>query len=152
VARRWDDDSRGHGIADAAQLVPGATELLASFEEPAWVAEHPELHLRPHIEAWCEHDPRVALIDARADDREAYVVELEWLGERGGVGQARAAVFELIGQFAESATYVRQRRVSRNGDAVAAVLQFELGTGEVGADIAFAPHGHTVLINVLGVI
>jgi hypothetical protein len=68
------------------------------------------------------------------------------------VGQARAAVFELIGQFAESATYIRQRRVSRDGDEAPSVLQFEVGTGEVGEEIAFAPHGHTVLIDVFGVI
>jgi hypothetical protein len=28
---RWEGDNRGRGIADAAQLVPGASELVASL-------------------------------------------------------------------------------------------------------------------------
>jgi len=30
-------------------------------------------------------------------------------------------------------------------------LQFEVGTGELGPDARFVPHGHVVLINVVGV-
>ena len=52
--RRWDDDERGHGVADAHQLVAGALELVAAFDERDWVAEDPELHLKPHVDAWCE--------------------------------------------------------------------------------------------------
>jgi hypothetical protein len=83
------------------------------------------------------------LIDARSDERGAYVVDLEWCGPPS-VGQTRAAVFSLIGSFAESATYVRQRRGGNDGGVR---LQFEVGTGEL-ADAAFAPHGHVVVINV----
>jgi hypothetical protein len=61
---RWEGDNRGRGVADAAQLAPGASELVAAFTQPAWVAEQPEIHLRPHIEAWCRRDQRLALIDA----------------------------------------------------------------------------------------
>src|SRR5690349_15761209 len=103
---RWDGDSRGHGVGDAAQLVAGASELVAAFGQSAWVAEQPEHHLRPHLEAWCRRDRRLALIDARTDDAQAYVVDLEWRGAPGSIGQARAAVFCLVGSFAESATYV----------------------------------------------
>ncbi|MBV8733550.1 MAG: hypothetical protein JO120_02095 [Solirubrobacterales bacterium] len=42
MAARWDGDDRGHGIGDAAQLVSGASELVAAFREPSWVAEQPE--------------------------------------------------------------------------------------------------------------
>jgi hypothetical protein len=62
------------------------------------------------------------------------------------VGAARAAVFSLIGSFAESATYVRQRRVA--SDDTSMKLQFEVGTGELAPDARFEPHGHVVLINV----
>jgi hypothetical protein len=55
-------------------------------------------------------------------------------------------VFALIGQFAESATYVRQRRPSNGGGRGS--LQFEVGTGELAPDAAFAPHGHAVAVNV----
>ena len=148
MPRRWDDDQRGHGIADARWLVAGATELLAALAEPDWVAEEPDKHLRPHVEAWCERDQRLALTEAYSDAGGAYVLEVEWQGESSGIGAARAAVFSLIGSFAESASYVRQRRVA--GDA-ASTLRFEVGTGELSSDARFAPHGHTVVINVAGV-
>jgi hypothetical protein len=143
---RWDGDNRGHGIGDAAQLVSGASELVAAFTEPAWVAEQPELHLLPHVEAWCEQDQRLALINAHADDANAFILDCEWRGEQGSVGAARSAVFSLVGSFAESATYVRQRRTDSR------TLQFEVGTGELAPETRFAPHGHVVVINVAGVI
>ena len=150
MAIRWEGDSRGLGIGDAVQLVSGASELVAAFSQSAWVAEQPELHLLPHVEAWCERDQRLALVDAHTDDTGAYILDCEWRGATGSVGEARAAVFSLIGSFAESATYVRQRRVANNGDG--AKLQFEVGTGELAPDTRFVPHGHVVVINVAGVL
>ena len=149
---RWDGDTRGHGVGDATQLIPGASELLAAFMEPAWVAEQPEVHLRPHVETWCERDQRLALTDAYTNDVGAYILDLEWRGGSAGIGEARAAVFALIGAFAESATYVRQRRVASDGDGSAMKLQFEVGTGELAADARFDPHGHVVVINLAGVL
>lgn len=148
---RWDGDDRGRGVADAAQLVPGASELVAAFTQPEWVAEQPEIHLRPHVEAWCRRDQRLALIDAHTDDRYAYVLDLAWCGASAGVGEVRAAVFALIGSFAESATYVRQRRVMSGGGDSTMKLQFEVGTGEL-ADARFDTHGHVVMIDVAGVL
>jgi hypothetical protein len=77
---------------------------------------------------------------------------LEWRDATGSVGAARAAVFSLIGSFAESATYVRQRRVAVDGDGSAMRLKFEVGTGELDPNARFEPHGHVVLINVDGVL
>ena len=148
----WDEDERGHGVGDAAQLVAGAGELVAAFSQSEWVAEQPEIHLRPHLDAWCQRDQRLALIGAHSDDKGAYVVDLEWRGAIGSVGEARAAVFSLVGSFAESATYVRQRRVSRHGDGSVMKLRFEVGTGELAPDTRFAPHGHVVVISVAGVL
>jgi len=141
---RWEDDDRGRGVADAGQLVPGVEQLLAAFKEPDWVAEQPEAHLLPHVEEWCRNDARLALTSASADERESYLLGLRWTGELAGVGLARAAVFSLIGSFAESATYVRQRRIGDDR------LRFEVGTGEVAPDARFQPHGHTVVIDVAG--
>ena len=152
MATRWDGDDRGLGVGDALQLVSGASELVASFRQPAWVAEEPELHLLPHIEAWCERDPRLALVNAYTDDVHAYILDCEWHGEPRSVGQARAAVFSLIGSFAEGATYVRQRRVTRDGGGSTMTLRFEVGTGDLAPDTRFAPHGHVVVINVAGVL
>lgn len=144
---RWDGDARGRGIGDAMQLVPGARELISAFSQRGWVAEEPEVHLRPHVDAWCEHDGRLALRDAHSDDQHAYILELEWRAVSPSVGAVRAAVFSLIGSFAESATYVRQRRVVIDSGVD---LQFEVGTGELGPDARFEPHGHVVVINVAG--
>jgi hypothetical protein len=148
---RWDGDNRGQGIGDATQLVPGASELVDAFSAPAWVAEEPELHLRPHVEAWCERDGRLLLNDSYTDDSSAYVLDIGWRGAPAGVGEARAAVFALIGSFAESATYVRQRRVAGNGTAAAMTLRLEVGTGELAPDSPFEPHGHVVVIKLADV-
>ena len=129
MAARWDGDDRGQGNADAAQLVAGAGELLAAFRQPTWVAEQPEIHLLPHVEAWCETDGRLVLTGAYTEETNAYILDLEWRGTTRSVGGTRAAVFSLIGSFAESATYVRQRRIASNGDGTAMQLQFEVGTG-----------------------
>ena len=144
MARRWDDDERGHGVADARQLVVGAGELVAAFDAPNWVAEDPELHLKPHVDAWLQADGRIGLTRAYTDDRGAFILDLNWLGGPAGPGEVRAAVYALIGQFAEGATYVRQRRDAN--DMPVTRLLFEVGTGEL--DGAFASHGHTVLITV----
>jgi hypothetical protein len=140
---RWEGDERGRGVGDAGELAEGAAELVAAFRQPEWVAEHPEAHLLPHVEAWCRRDQRLGLTGARGDDGGAFVLELDWRGAPGAVGEAREAVFSLVGSFAESATYVRQRRE--------ATLQFEVGTGEL-AGAHFAPHGHVVVITVAGVL
>ena len=153
MSSRWDGDDRGLGVGDALQFVPGGRELIAAFGEPGWVAESPEVHLRPHVEAWCQRDGRLALSSAHTDQSNAYIVDLDWRGASASVGQARAAVFSLIGSFAESATYVRQRRVTHDGDESALrQLRFEVGTGELAPDSRFHPHGHTVVINVTGVL
>jgi hypothetical protein len=150
VTARWDGDDRGEGIGNAARLVPGTGELLAAFGEPTWVAEQPEVHLLPHVTGWIERDPRLAITGANTDAA-AYVLDLEWHGPTGSVGAARAAVYALIGSFAEGATYIRQRRIASDGDRSAVRLQFEVGTGELAPDTGFKPHGHVVLINLTGV-
>jgi hypothetical protein len=152
MPERWEDDDRGQGIGDASRLVSGASDLIAAFRHPGWVAEQAEVHLLPHAESWCQEDPRLALTDAHTDDLGAYVLDLEWNGAPGTVGNARAAVYSLIGSFAESATYIRQRRVASDGGGSTSGLQFEVGTGELAPDARFEPHGHVVVINLTGVL
>jgi len=123
---------------------------VAASDQSEWVAEEPEVHLRPHVEGWCRRDQRRALVGVNTDDSHAYVLDLEWRGANPSVGEARAAVFSLIGSFAESATYVRQRRA--NGEGSTTKLRFEVGTGELAPDARFAPHGHVVVIDVAGVL
>jgi hypothetical protein len=116
------------------------------------VTEQPEIHLRPHVEAWCQRDQRLALTGAYTDDMNTYILDLEWRGASASVGEARAAVFALIGSFAESATYVRQRSVASDGGDFAMKLQFEVGTGELAPETRFDPHGHVVVVNAAGLL
>jgi hypothetical protein len=132
---RWEDDERGEGIADGRALIPGVEELTAALRSDGWVAEEPQAHLLPHFEHACELLPFELRSAASADDG-TYEVQLHWTGDEAGVGAIRAAVFALVGSFAESATFVRQR---------CDPLVFEVATGEL-ADAAFAPHGHTLRI------
>jgi hypothetical protein len=57
---------------------------------------------RPQVEAWCQRDQRLALIGDHTDDTDAHILDLEWRGANHSVGQARAAVFSLIGSFAKA--------------------------------------------------
>ena len=142
AGRRWDDDERGEGVADARAFAHGAEELVDAMRRSNWVAEEPELHLLPHLRSSCESLP-LELVDARVSDDGSFDVELRWTGETDRIGEVRAAVFALVGGFAEVSTYVRQRR---GADAVV----FEVVTGILDAE-RFAPHGHTVRLIVAGV-
>ena len=141
--RRWDDDERGEGVADARAFVHDAEELVDAMRRPNWVAEEPELHLLPHLQRSCASLP-FELVGARVSEDGSYDVELRWPGETDQIGEVRAAVFALVGGFAEVSTYVRQRR---GADAVV----FEVVTGILGEESSFAPHGHAVRLRVAGV-
>lgn len=137
MVRRWDGDERGRGVGDARAYVAGAAELLGAMQADGWVAEAPEAHLLPHLEAVCASLP-FELRGAHAAADGTYEVDLAWRGERPNVGEIRRALYALAGSIAESASYVRQRR-----DGVNADVAFELVTGELG-DGRFAPHGHAL--------
>jgi hypothetical protein len=135
VKRRWDIDERGHGIADARQFADGARELVAAMETTDWVAEEPEAHLLPHIRRTCEGSP-LSLVGAEVAEDGVLVVELRW---EAGDESHRPDVWRVIGSFAESASYLHQW--SENGTDV-----FDVVTGMLAGQTAFAPHGHTVRI------
>ena len=97
-----------------------------------------------------EQDRTLALTATSTKDTDSYFLNFVWHGA-GSVGTAQAAAFSLIGSFAESATYVCQRRVASDGDGSASKLQFEVGTGKLASDARFEPHGHVVVINLAGV-
>ena len=140
---RWDGDDRGEGVADAAAFAGGASELLDAMRHPSWVSEEPELHLLPHVEQAIRTLPFV-LVDASLAADGSFDLQLRSTDDEPRVGNVRAAVFALVGSFAEAATYVRQRRITAaNGET----LLFEIVTGSLG-DGTFAPHGHTVRMTV----
>ena len=51
--RRWDSDERGRGVVSGRSLAANVEELAAAMREEGWVAEEPEIHLVPHLEAAC---------------------------------------------------------------------------------------------------
>jgi hypothetical protein len=143
--RRWDDDERGEGVADASQFADGAAELMTAMRRPNWVAEQPEVHLLPHLEQACESLP-LRLLDARTSDDGAYDVQLGWTGDEAGVGVIRASIFCLLGSIAEPSSYIRQQRTEPVG-ASSAMLMFEVVTGIVD-ETPDRPHGHTLRLSV----
>ena len=140
--RRWEGDERGRGIGDAREFVPGASELIDAMRTPGWVAEEPEAHLLPHLEAACARLP-LELRAFQANEDGTFDVDVAWRGAADGVGVVREAIFALAGSIAESATYLRQRHDEGR-------LIFELVTGTIDADSPFAPHGHIVRLRVGG--
>ena len=142
---RWDGDERGKGVADARALAPGAGELADAMRKPNWVAERPDIHLLPHVERACESLP-LEVAGTRTSADGTFELRLRCTQEEASTGEVRAAVFSLLGSFAETATYVRQRRVDP-ADASGGALLFEIVTGFLPSDTAFVPHGHAVRIS-----
>ena len=142
---RWDGDERGEGVADAAAFASGAVQLVDAMRRPSWVAEEPEVHLFPHVEEACRTLP-FEVVDWFVAAEGSFELRLRWTAQGRRVGQIRAAVFALVGGFAEVATYVRQRRIMATEDGDETLL-FEIVTGILD-DGTFAPHGHTVRITV----
>ena len=63
----------------------------------------------PHVQRSCESLP-LQFVDARASEDGSFEIELGWTGQMQGIATVRAAVFSLVGGFAEVYTYIRQRR------------------------------------------
>src|SRR5262245_50735850 len=145
VGLRWDGDERGEGVADATAFAPAAVELVDAMQLPTWVTEEPERHLLPHIEQACRMLP-FEIEGAGVAAEGSFDVRLRWTEQAPSVGQIRAAVFALVGSFAEVSTYMRQRRIAAMAEEDETLL-FEIVTGILD-DGAFAPHGHTVRITV----
>jgi hypothetical protein len=49
TSRRWSDDARGRGVAEAGASLPAIKELAELAATPDWVAEEPETHLLPGL-------------------------------------------------------------------------------------------------------
>ena len=145
ATRRWDGDERGEGVADAAPFAVGALELVEAMQQAKWVAEQPDVHLQPHLERACRSLP-LQLEEAGSAADGTFEVSVRWTGETPRVADVRAAVFSLVGSFAELATYLRQREIEEeDGDRT---FLFEIVTGFLDSDSQFAPHGHTVRLRV----
>jgi hypothetical protein len=136
-ARRWDTDERRIGAGDARAWRPRIETLSELASTDGWVAEEPELHLLPHLEAAMAVGP-LALSRAETDPDGTFVVDLEWVGDGdANRREIRAAMFILIGSIAESITVIHEEPAEAGG-------QIDVLTGLVGTDSPFATHGHTL--------
>jgi hypothetical protein len=112
------------------------------MREPNWVAEEPEAHLQPHLEAACaDSNSPLALESTRVDEDGSLVLELRWKGAANDKQGARSSAFALIGSVAESASYVRE---GVEDD----VATYDVVTGMLQPDTRFASHGHVLRLRV----
>ena len=137
---RWEGDERGHGTAEASAFADGVRELADLATTPNWVAEDPERHLLPRIREACGADGSffVLLGTATAEDG-TLVIDLRERQVSGSAGLIRANAYTLLGEIAESASYIRQRQDP---------LRFEVVTGTPGSDARFATHGHSLILRI----
>jgi hypothetical protein len=131
--RRWDTDERGTGVRDGMAFAAPVERLLETLARPGWVAEDPDAHLLPHLEATAAANGwtlvRWKNVDGVLD------VELDVGGERAHKTRVEAA-YALVGSMAEASTHVREVEPA----------VYEVLTGMLPGDGSFATHGHVVRI------
>jgi hypothetical protein len=139
--RRWDIDERGHGVASGQAFSPNVAELAEAMGDRAWVAEHPEMHLLPHLMAACSDADAPLRIASTRSEGEVFVIELEARDGSVPIGELRRAPVALTATIAEESTHIHQRRRDD-------VIEFDVVTGSVASETRFAPHGHLVRLRV----
>jgi hypothetical protein len=141
--RRWDTDTRGIGVADARAWRPTIDAIAAAVEEPGWVAEEPDLHLLPHLEAAVGDGP-LAITGARVAADGTFEVALEWIGPGESSRLAiRSALCALVASIAETVTVLHEPPAAE-GRAL------EVLSGKADDDGPFAGHGHLLRFTVTG--
>jgi hypothetical protein len=116
---------------------------VAVADEEGWVAEEPELHLLPHLEAATATSP-LAIRAVRTDPDGTFEVDLDWVGAGEGEPSrqaVRSALYGLVATIAETVTMLHEPPAEQGH-----VLEVLTGSGE--GDGAFAGHGHTVRLSV----
>jgi hypothetical protein len=153
--RRWEDDERGAGVADASAAVPRIAGLRAHAGRAGWVAEEPEAHLWPHLERAIAVPGSPWRNAAWTIDPEGrLVVELEHLGSITDrpVAELRADAFALVGQVAEISTFVRVAEPPEAGGLLSTGartdMEVDVVTGLLDDETPFASHGHTLRLRI----
>jgi hypothetical protein len=141
--RRWDIDQRGRGIDDAAEHLPALQAFADAMQSHDWVAEDPQAHLLPHIEASCRALPNVWRLAGTETDVACFVVRLGWLRALGDSRQLTRDVYTLLGAIAENGTFLHMSK--RDGMVVV-----EVTTGMLDGEGPFRGHGHTLRLEVRG--
>lgn len=141
--RRWEGDTRGHGVANGEWIAPDVEALVAELRGGDWVAEDPETHLGLHLREACDAPGSPWTLHEAALGGPALSVTLEWSHPGGSWRELRADAFALIGVIAESTSFVRQRIEDD-------MVEFRVATGMLSDDTSFASHGHLLLLLIGG--
>ena len=140
MARRWDTDERGEGIADARAALPAIAELADLAARERWVAEDPEAHLLPGLR------DRIAITGLRLDEVTVDVGGVLRLrlttATRLSRREIRQSVWSILGGAVEMTTLVLE---TNDGDTVS----FDVVTGMAESPGQFATHGHTLRVEVV---
>ena len=142
VEKRWDGDTRGHGVASGAPFAPDVTALQEQLGEADWITEDPEAHLLPHIARACSAVDDVTLLESRLLDDGVLEVVLDWQPTVDSP-TLTYRVFGIIGSFAETSTHVAQRPVD-------GTVKYEVVTGDLPEHTRFRTHGHLVRFLIVG--
>jgi hypothetical protein len=142
---RWDPDDRGIGVGDARSHLATLDALRDVAGRDAWVAESPEAHLLPRLAERASGISPFRIEATRTEPDGTFEVDARWVGPREPEQwQVRAAAIAIIGVVAEATTVVHETR-GPAGDPV-----FDVVTGLLPGETAFATHGHTLRLRVLG--
>jgi hypothetical protein len=142
--RRWDDDARGEGVADARRFASRLQALLQAAELRLWVTEEPDAHLWPHLQRAIDEDGSGWTSGAYAIDESGRIVvdlvhaPLEDDRQRAVI---QADVLRLLGMVIEGATYLEVR--PRGSDDT---LIVDVVTGLLDDQTPFKTHGHTLTV------
>ena len=138
MARRWDTDERGHGVASASGSLPAINALADLARSENWVAEDPEAHLLPGLK------DRVAIsglsLDDTAVDGDGTLRVRLSSAAKLSRREIRQSVWSILGGAVELTTHVQE--TAADGGVV-----FEVVTGTTPGG-PFATHGHTMRIEV----
>jgi hypothetical protein len=141
--RRWDNDQRGHGIADGGWIAESVRALLAALEAPDWIAEDPDIHLLPHLQRACDVTGSPWALQSTEMVDGLYIVALDWSGPTRRLGNLRADVFALLGSIAETVLFAHQCVLD---DAI----HYDAATGIIDGDSPFRAHGHLIQLQIGG--
>jgi hypothetical protein len=139
VDRRWDDDKRGHGVADARGSLPAIQQLAELAVTKDWVAEDAEAHLLPNLRDRIEISG-LSFEAAEVEPDGALRVRLA-SATKLSREEIRESVWMILGGVAELTSHVRETRAGE-------LVSFEMVTGIPPGDGPFITHGHTLRIEV----
>ena len=100
--RRWDTDERGHGVGPGDAFSPNVRELTDALPGSGWVAEEPEAHLLPHLQAACDEPGSRWTVTHWTVDDGVFVVDASWTGSWGTWDALRGDAFAFLGRSRRS--------------------------------------------------